>query len=121
MSAHSRQVAALEIRAKRSTAQHNYPGRINGWFDLRQGAASCSPLSSFGSWGASRLRDRTVSRSQLVHTVAASVAKNDSPREILVKPLNNPALGRGYLRVTTALPENNDRFVAALPEVVRGG
>jgi histidinol-phosphate aminotransferase len=35
-------------------------------------------------------------------------------RNILVKPLNDPRLGSGYLRVTTALPEDNARFVAAL-------
>jgi histidinol-phosphate aminotransferase len=35
-------------------------------------------------------------------------------RGILIKPLNDPRLGPGYMRVTTALPEDNARFVAVL-------
>ena len=33
---------------------------------------------------------------------------------ILVKPLGNPGLGAGYMRVTTAFPEDNARVIAAL-------
>jgi histidinol-phosphate aminotransferase len=39
-------------------------------------------------------------------------------RNILVKPLNDERLGRGYMRITTALPEDNARFVAALRDVL---
>ena len=39
-------------------------------------------------------------------------------RNILVKPLNDERLGPGYMRVTTALPEDNARFVAALRELL---
>jgi histidinol-phosphate aminotransferase len=39
-------------------------------------------------------------------------------RNILVKPLNDPRLGPGYMRVTTALPQDNARFVAALRELL---
>jgi histidinol-phosphate aminotransferase len=35
-------------------------------------------------------------------------------RDILVKPLGDPRLGPGVMRVTTALPEDNERVVAAL-------
>jgi len=35
-------------------------------------------------------------------------------RGILVKPLGDARLGPGYMRITTALPEDNARFVAAL-------
>ncbi len=35
-------------------------------------------------------------------------------RDILVKPLDDPRLGSGFLRVTTALPHDNARVVAAL-------
>jgi histidinol-phosphate/aromatic aminotransferase/cobyric acid decarboxylase-like protein len=35
-----------------------------------------------------------------------------------IKPLNDPALGSGYMRITTALPEDNRRFVAALRELL---
>jgi len=35
-------------------------------------------------------------------------------RPALSKPLNDPALGPGFIRVTTALPEDNRRFVDAL-------
>jgi histidinol-phosphate aminotransferase len=39
-------------------------------------------------------------------------------RQVLIKPLNDPALGPGYMRVTTALPEDNRRFLAAMREVL---
>ena len=39
-------------------------------------------------------------------------------RGILVKPLNVARLGKGFMRVTTALPEDNARFVAALRELL---
>jgi histidinol-phosphate aminotransferase len=39
-------------------------------------------------------------------------------RNILVKPLNDECLGLGYMRVTTSLPEDNARFVAALRELL---
>lgn len=45
---------------------------------------------------------------------AAKLAEQLKAQNILVKPLNDPRLGPGYLRVTTALPEDNARFVAAL-------
>jgi len=45
---------------------------------------------------------------------AAALAEQLKAQGILVKPLNDRRLGSGYLRVTTALPEDNARFVAAL-------
>jgi histidinol-phosphate aminotransferase len=39
-------------------------------------------------------------------------------RNILVKPLNDEHLGSGYMRITTALPKDNARFVAALRELL---
>jgi histidinol-phosphate aminotransferase len=39
-------------------------------------------------------------------------------RNILVKPLNDERLGPGYMRITTALPEDNARFVANLRELL---
>ena len=45
---------------------------------------------------------------------AATLSAQLKARNILVKPLNDPRLGPGYLRVTTALPEDNARFVTAL-------
>ncbi|MDX1984052.1 MAG: histidinol-phosphate transaminase [Bryobacteraceae bacterium] len=38
-------------------------------------------------------------------------------RGILVKPLNDPRLGPGLMRITTALPEDNVRLLAAIREV----
>jgi histidinol-phosphate aminotransferase len=49
---------------------------------------------------------------------AEDVAKQLEEHGILVKPLDDPALGRGYMRVTTALPEDNRRVVAALTEIL---
>lgn len=39
-------------------------------------------------------------------------------RDILVEPLNDPALGPGFLGITTALPEDNRHFVDTLREVL---
>jgi histidinol-phosphate aminotransferase len=39
-------------------------------------------------------------------------------RRIFIKPLNDPILGPGFMRVTTALPEDNARVVAALRELL---
>jgi histidinol-phosphate aminotransferase len=49
---------------------------------------------------------------------AAGIAERLRSRDILIKPLNDPALGPGYMRITTALPEDNRRFVAALQELL---
>ena len=49
---------------------------------------------------------------------AAELAERLRKRNILVKPLGDARLGPGYMRVTTALPEDNVRFVAALQELL---
>ncbi|MGC2048396.1 MAG: histidinol-phosphate transaminase [Gallionella sp.] len=49
---------------------------------------------------------------------ASVIAEQLRSRNILIKPLNDPALGPGYMRVTTALPDDNLRFVEALREVL---
>jgi histidinol-phosphate aminotransferase len=49
---------------------------------------------------------------------AAVVATRLRERKILIKPLNDPTLGPGYMRVTTALQEDNRRFLAAMREVL---
>ncbi|MEJ2106313.1 MAG: histidinol-phosphate transaminase [Acidiferrobacteraceae bacterium] len=45
---------------------------------------------------------------------AALLAEQLRAEGILVKPLNDSRLGPGYMRVTTALPEDNAHFLAAL-------
>ena len=45
---------------------------------------------------------------------AGVIAASLKAHNILIKPLNDPHLGPGYMRVTTALPEDNARFVDAL-------
>jgi histidinol-phosphate aminotransferase len=50
---------------------------------------------------------------------AGVVAARLRERDILIKPLNDPALGPGFMRVTTALPEDNRRFLEAMREVLR--
>ncbi len=45
---------------------------------------------------------------------AGELANKLKAQDILLKPLNDPALGPGFMRVTTALPEDNARFMAAL-------
>jgi histidinol-phosphate aminotransferase len=49
---------------------------------------------------------------------AAEIADQLRGRDILIKPLNDPTLGPGFMRVTTALPEDNRRFVDALRGLV---
>ncbi|MDY0012232.1 MAG: histidinol-phosphate transaminase [Rhodocyclaceae bacterium] len=49
---------------------------------------------------------------------AAVVAARLHERSVLVKPLNDARLGPGYMRVTTALPDDNVRVVAALKAVL---
>jgi len=49
---------------------------------------------------------------------AGTIAARLKERNILVKPLNDKRLGPGYMRVTTALPEDNARVVAALREML---
>jgi histidinol-phosphate aminotransferase len=45
---------------------------------------------------------------------AAALAEQLKTQNILVKSLNDPRLGAGFMRITTALPEDNARFVSAL-------
>ncbi|MCL4799756.1 MAG: histidinol-phosphate aminotransferase family protein [Burkholderiales bacterium] len=49
---------------------------------------------------------------------AAALARALGERGILLKPLGDARLGPGCMRVTTALPEDNMRFVAALRELL---
>jgi histidinol-phosphate aminotransferase len=49
---------------------------------------------------------------------AKELAEKLKARAILIKPLNDATLGPGFMRVTTALPEDNARFVAALKELL---
>lgn len=49
---------------------------------------------------------------------ASVLADKLRERGILIKPLNDPQLGPGFMRVTTALPEDNARFVKALKEII---
>jgi histidinol-phosphate aminotransferase len=50
---------------------------------------------------------------------AEAIAERLAERRILVKPLGDPVLGRGFVRVTTALPEDNRRFLGALEQILR--
>lgn len=49
---------------------------------------------------------------------ASELADRLRERGIFIKPLNDPVLGPGFMRVTTALPEDNRRVVQALREVL---
>jgi histidinol-phosphate aminotransferase len=49
---------------------------------------------------------------------AASLAEQLKDYQILVKPLNDPRLGPGFMRVTTALPEDNQRFLDVLRQLL---
>jgi histidinol-phosphate aminotransferase len=45
---------------------------------------------------------------------AAQLAEALVAKGILVKPLGDPILGKGFMRVTTSLPEDNARFIDTL-------
>jgi histidinol-phosphate aminotransferase len=49
---------------------------------------------------------------------AGALATQLRVRQILLKPLNDARLGPGYMRITTALPEQNTRFLAVLKEIL---
>ena len=49
---------------------------------------------------------------------AGRLAKRLEERGILVKPLNDVRLGPGFMRVTTALPEDNARFLSTLRKLL---
>jgi histidinol-phosphate aminotransferase len=50
---------------------------------------------------------------------AAVAAEALRARNILIKPLNDQRLGPGCVRVTTALPADNARFVDVLTGLLR--
>ena len=49
---------------------------------------------------------------------AQMLARSLKERNILVKPLNDKRLGTGYMRITTALPDDNRRFIAVLRDLL---
>lgn len=49
---------------------------------------------------------------------AADVAARLRERDIFIKPLEDDRLGPGFMRVTTARPEENERVVQALEEIL---
>jgi histidinol-phosphate aminotransferase len=50
---------------------------------------------------------------------AAGLAERLRQHGILIKPLNDPVLGRGFMRVTTSLPDENRRVVDTLKQILR--
>jgi histidinol-phosphate aminotransferase len=51
---------------------------------------------------------------------ATELAEQLKTYQILVKPLNHPRLGSGFMRVTTAMPEENQRVVETLNRLIGG-
>jgi histidinol-phosphate aminotransferase len=51
---------------------------------------------------------------------ATGLAEELGRRGIFIKPLRDPRLGPGFMRVTTALPEDNKRFLEVLREILAG-
>lgn len=49
---------------------------------------------------------------------AGGLAARLAERDIHIKPLNDPVLGPGYMRVTTGLPEQNARLLSALEAIL---
>jgi histidinol-phosphate aminotransferase len=50
---------------------------------------------------------------------ASHLAHQLEQRQILIKPLNDAKLGPGFMRITTALPVDNARFLSALHDILR--
>ena len=51
---------------------------------------------------------------------ANTIAQELGKRKILMKPLGDSKLGTGYMRITTALPDDNLRVVEALKQILKG-
>ena len=51
---------------------------------------------------------------------AGQLAGELEARGVPVKPLNDPVLGSGFMRVTTALPEDNQRFLTIFESLLNG-
>lgn len=49
---------------------------------------------------------------------AGDVTAQLAARQILVRPLGDDRLGRGYIRITTSTPKDNARFVDALRDIL---
>ena len=49
---------------------------------------------------------------------AADLSEQMRQRGVLLKPLNDSRLGKGFMRVTTALPEDNERVLQILRELL---
>ena len=49
---------------------------------------------------------------------AGQLADRLKERNIFIKPLNDLSFGSGFMRVTTALPEENARFIEVLKELL---
>lgn len=49
---------------------------------------------------------------------AVQIAEALKSQGILVKPLHDPILGEGFMRITTALPEDNLRFIDVLRQMI---
>jgi histidinol-phosphate aminotransferase len=49
---------------------------------------------------------------------AADLSEMMAQRGVLLKPLNDPRLGKGFMRVTTALPGDNDRVLRILRQLL---
>ncbi|MDY0038713.1 MAG: histidinol-phosphate transaminase [Desulforhabdus sp.] len=50
---------------------------------------------------------------------AADLAKRLREHDIFIKYLNDPSLGSGFMRMTTALPDDNNRFIGALKTLLQ--
>ena len=51
---------------------------------------------------------------------ANTIAQELGKRKILMKPLGDQKLGTGYMRITTALPDDNLQVVEALKQILKG-
>lgn len=51
---------------------------------------------------------------------SSEIADQLRSRGILIKPLNDPSIGPGFMRITTSLPEDNRHFVEAMRELLGG-
>ena len=49
---------------------------------------------------------------------AVELAEKMKHRGVLLKPLNDPTLGKGFMRITTALPEDNEHVLQIMRELL---
>jgi histidinol-phosphate aminotransferase len=106
-----RESAAPDRRGDRRGAGRGAPRQLRAWTEALAAGLRALGVHTFPSETYFFLAD-------FAPHDASALAVQLRERKILVKPLADPRLGPGFMRVTTALPADNARFLAALRDLL---